>query len=296
MVEQAVWGLSVQNRYVASFYSQANRFLGGVYYVPPVASELSPWTLLEGKRKRLLKMLEAGQMPTGNHFLLSTGSSPALDAPDDSVDYIFTDPPFGDAIKYGDLNLLIEAWHQLHGQVADEVLWDELKHKGLDDFERLLGRAFKTFYRVLKPGRWMTVVFHNSQPAVWDAIQQALLDSGFVLAAVQTLDREQGTFNQVTAPGSVKQDLVLSAFKPAARGDAAVLGESSAEAVWEFVASYLQSLPTEEREARSRHALFSRMVAHHLKHGLRVPLSAPDFYEGLKARFREDRDAFYGRG
>lgn len=292
MVEQAVWGLSVQNRYGASFYSQANRCLGGVYYVPPVASELSPWTLLTGKRARLAKLLEARSIPEGRRFCLSTASCGELPLPDASVDYIFTDPPFGDAIKYGDLNLLIEAWHRLHSRLDDEVLWDETKHKSLTDFQRMLGRAFAEYYRVLKPGRWMTVVFHNSQPAVWDAIQQALVDSGFVLAAVQTLDRAQGTFNQVKAPGSVRQDLVLSAYRPGVPVAPGALAPGTEAEVWAFVESRLAQLET--GPWRSRHALFSQMVAHQLKAGKRVPLSAPEFYEGLRARFTERDGLFYG--
>ena len=69
-------------------------------------------------------------------------------------------------------------------------------------------------HRVLKPGRWITVEFHNTKNAVWNAIQQAMLRAGFVIADVRTLDKEQGTFKQVTAAGAVKQDLIISAYKP----------------------------------------------------------------------------------
>jgi hypothetical protein len=39
---------------------------------------------------------------------------------------------------------------------------------------------------VLKPGRWMTVEFHNSQNAVWNAIHEALLRAGFMIADGRT--------------------------------------------------------------------------------------------------------------
>ena len=56
-------------------------------------------------------------------------------------------------------------------------------------------RCFCEYYRVLKPGRWMTVVFSNSKASVWNrdpglALQQA----GFVVAKVTALDKEQGSF------------------------------------------------------------------------------------------------------
>ena len=76
----------------------------------------------------------------------------------------------------------------------------------LDD---LMGRD----RRVLKPGRWMTVVFHYSRNAVWNAIQEAILAAGFMVANVRTLDKRQGSYRQVTST-AVKQDLVISAYKP----------------------------------------------------------------------------------
>jgi hypothetical protein len=74
-------------------------------------------------------------------------------------------------------------------------------------------KCFEEYYRVLKPGRWMTVVFHNSRNAVWNAVQEAMLTAGFVVADVRTMDKQQGSYRQVTST-AVKQDLVISAYKP----------------------------------------------------------------------------------
>ena len=73
--------------------------------------------------------------------------------------------------------------------------------------------CFNEYSRVLKPGRWMTVVFSNSTNAVWRAIQEALGIAGFVVADVERLDKQQGSYRQVTST-AVKQDLVISAYKP----------------------------------------------------------------------------------
>ena len=74
-------------------------------------------------------------------------------------------------------------------------------------------RCFEEYFRVLKPGRWMTVVFSNSSNGVWRAIQEAMGVAGFVVADVRTLDKQQGSYRQVTS-SAVKQDLVISAYKP----------------------------------------------------------------------------------
>ncbi|MEA1992066.1 MAG: hypothetical protein U9N58_07720 [Thermodesulfobacteriota bacterium] len=60
----------------------------------------------------------------------------------------------------------------------------------------------------------MTVEFSNTKATVWNNIQTAITDSGFVVANVSSLDKKKGSFNAQTNPTSVKQDLVISAYKP----------------------------------------------------------------------------------
>ena len=301
MVEQCFWGVTIQNFYCAATYSKVNQFVRNAYYLPPASTETSPWYVLEGKYKRLQKMLAAQQLPQSRQVAISTASSLQSPIPDKSVDYIYTDPPFGDAIKYGDLNLLIEAWHNLFSRLENEVLWDELKNKTLSIYSDLMRRAFAEYYRVLKPGRWMTVVFHNSKNLVWTAIQEAIGHAGFVVADVRTLDREQGSFNQVTAAGAVKQDLVISAYKPnGGLEERFKLEAGTEEGVWDFVRTHLKQLPVfvskdgqaEVVAERQNFLLFDRMVAFHVQRGVMVPLSAAEFYVGLAQRFPE-RDGMY---
>lgn len=306
MVEQCSAGMTLMNGYEAIQFgrlggSQVGRFMKGVYYIRPVVSETAPWYNLVGKYKRLLKMISVQQLPRSGQVTISTASSLQSPIPDKSVDYIYTDPPFGDAIKYGDLNLLIEAWHNLFSRLENEVLWDELKNKTLVVYSDLMRRAFNEYYRVLKPGRWMTVVFHNSKNSVWTTIQQAIGDAGFVVADVRTLDREQGSFNQVTAAGAVKQDLVISAYKPnGGLEDRFKLEAGTEDGVWDFIRTHLKQLPvfvSKDGQAeiiaeRQNYLLFDRMIAFHVQRGVTIPLSATEFYAGLAQRFSE-RDGMY---
>jgi len=82
-------------------------------------------------------------------------------------------------------------------------------------------RAFSEMYRVLKPGRWLTVAFHNSDNRIWNAIQQALQEARFQVADVRLLDKRQMSFKQASAD-TVRHDLVISAIADHLRRGASV--------------------------------------------------------------------------
>src|SRR6185312_12918343 len=111
-----------------------------------------------------------------------------------SVDYIFTDPPFGSNIFYADCSLLWEVWLDDLTDESKEAVWNKSKGedvggKSLEGYGGLMEQSFAEMYRVLKPGRWATVVFSNSDDRVWHAIQVAAQKAGFAVAGAGTLDK-----------------------------------------------------------------------------------------------------------
>jgi len=303
-VEQGIRGMSLLNRYKPIQYgkiggSQVGLDLNGVYYVPSISTEVSPWYQFEGKLQRLQRAFAQFGPKPGN-AIISTGMAARLKLPDKSVDYVFTDPPFGENIFYADLNFLVEAWYGVTTNTKSEAVVDKFKDKGLLEYQALMRACFGEYYRVLKPGRWMTVVFHNSKNAVWNAIQEAIFSSGFVVADVRTLDKQQGSYRQVTS-SAVKQDLIISAYRPGLdledRFKVAIGSEDSA---WEFVQGHLTQVPlfvskdgrVQVVAERQAYILYDRMVAFHVQRGYAVPISSAEFHVGLRRRFLE-RDGMY---
>jgi DNA modification methylase len=277
--------------------------LSGTLYIGALPVESNVFIGIDNKVARLGKIW-AG-CPLRGEFALSTGSSSKLDdIPDNSIDYIFIDPPFGSNIIYSDLSIIWESWLRIKTNTGLEAVVHRRKKKNpstLNSYVHLMTGCFSEMQRTLKPGRWITVEFHNTKNAVWTAIQEALLRSGFVVADVRVLDKHLGTFKQVIAAGAVKQDLVISAYKPNGGLEERFRLEAGTEdGVWDFIRTHLKQLPVfvskdgraEVIAERQNYLLFDRMMAFHVQRGVTVPLSAAEFYAGLAQRFSE-RDGMY---
>lgn len=304
-LEQAVWGLSWMNRFVPRHFSHVNQFLSGVYYIPSQHAEYNPRVNLEGtqpargKRVSLRKTWEASPARLGQ-VAISTGSSTSLGLSDNSVDYVFVDPPFGANIPYSDLAIPIEAWHGVRTNPAEEAVMGKAASfaRTLTEYGDLVEQCFAEFHRVLKPGRWMTVEFSNSSNEVWLTIQHALARAGFVVADTRIFDKEHLSYRQVTATNAVKRDLVISAYKPADDlADRIGPAAGTPDTAWAFVREHLKHLPAaverdpsgELRVLRERlpDRLYDRMEAFHLTQNIAIPVTAAEFYEGLSKRFSE---------
>ncbi len=270
----------------------------GTLHVASLIAEANPLKSLDGK----LRDFEGVYRRLNQPHLVGCGSSSDLrHIPDACIDYIFIDPPFGDNLNYAQLNAVWEAWLGLQTNVRFEAIVDSVHRRTLHFYREMLRKCLTEFFRVLKPGRWMTVAFHNSKNAVWNAIQEAIQEAGFVIADVRTLDKKQGTPKQINSSNAVKQDLIISAYKPRHDFEQRFKLEAGTEqGAWDFVESHLRQLPVFVQRAtkaeviaeRLNYLLFDRMVAYHIQHGLTVPLSASQFYAGLRQRFTA-RDEMY---
>ncbi|WP_440948117.1 DNA methyltransferase [Methanosarcina sp. T3] len=274
----------------------------GTMYIPSFSQENNVFSGIQNKYSRYVSFISQKKKYETISWIVTSSSSSSINSLEDlSLDYLFIDPPFGSNLNYSELSYLWESWLKVWTNNKFEAIENKSQGKGSSEYRQLMTTCFKEAHRVLKPGRWMTVEFSNTKASVWNSIQTALMDSGFIVANVSALDKKQGSFNAVTNTTSVKQDLVISAYKPNGGFEKRFQEEApTEEGVWDFVRTHLDYLPVTKSQGallqmvpeRDPRLLFDQMVAYYVRKGYPIPISSQEFQLGLAQHFVE-RDGMY---
>lgn len=172
------------------------------FWIPNKHFELNVWNCFEERYRKVLRgktestslikyYKEAKTFNSlRNHYNIFIKEFNALDLgkliPENSVDYIFTDPPYWDAVPYLELDYMWNSWLKFKSSFEDEIIISDshVRNKTPDIYERMMRAAFMEIYKVLKPGKWMTVTFHNTNIKAWNAIISACVLTGFDLEKI----------------------------------------------------------------------------------------------------------------
>jgi len=262
--------------------------LTGTLYYPSLSIETSILAQITSRIGLISRAIQSSTNRNYNKFVISTESVTNSTLPKNSIDYIFTDPPFGDNLMYSELNFIPEAWLKVFTNNKSEAIVNNSQNKKLSAYQESMQNAFIQYYRVLKPNRWITVVFHNSKSSVWNAIQEAMSKAGFVIANVSVLDKKQGSFKQVTSAGAVKNDLVISAYKPIQNFERKFLEFAGSGLEKEFIRMHLSHLPAELTIERTEQMLYSKMLAYYVQRSYTIKYDSHQFYKMLRDHFTQE--------
>jgi len=209
---------------------------GATYWLPETHVELNAWSAWRNRARAVLSGKRSSQKEIGDKSrpaasmddlrhcataLVLTGDSRKLPVPASSIDVIITDPPYGNNVLYSELANFYWVWESgILGKCgliddAGEVIMSKEHNKDLGAYRDLLLGVFRECHRVLKPGRWMVMTFHNREFKVWSAIHLAAHDAGFVLAETdgmlyQPPIRQYVNTIQTRRSGSMLGDFILS--------------------------------------------------------------------------------------
>ncbi len=198
-----------------------NNMMKGTLYTPPIWREYNVLNWLAGKIRNLIagyKIIgEANIDP--RHVMISTQSVCDLsNIQSNSIDYIFTDPPYSYKIQFGELNFMWEAWLGLATDWKnEEIIVNAVRGKDDAEWAEMMRLGIAEMYRVLRPGRTMSLCYHDSSEGSWSLLQDLVAESGFVPAqSGETLyiDTDRKSWKQLVADKVTKRDLVINFRKP----------------------------------------------------------------------------------
>ena len=270
--------------------------MSGNLYMPIVRMEKNIYATLERKIKKYQEV-DLYKNRYGGTSFVTTQSSTALDnIKDESVDYIYTDPPFGANIIYSEMNLLLEGWLKVKTNNGEEAIVDETANKTEFVYSTLMTECFSQCYRKLKKDHWMSVEFHNTKASIWNILQNSIMKAGFVIAQISKLDKGGTTILADIRPGVAVQDLIISCYKPSIGFEEEGFAKTSTkEYVWDFIEHHLEKLALTSIEDGRAHAvsernpriLYDRMLSYYILHGFEVPMSLHEFMRELSHRYVE---------
>lgn len=192
--------------------------MAGTYYLPQISKEVRVVSSYESK----LGVAIQGWREIGHFqpaFSVSTESATSLiKIGTNSIDYIFTDPPYADKVQYGELNFIWEAWLGFDTHWHDEeIIVNEVRGKTEEDWANMMRQAMTECYRVLKPGRCISLCYHDTSEGTWALVQDIMAEAGFIVEksdAALYIDTGQKSYNQLVADKVNKRDLVINFRKP----------------------------------------------------------------------------------
>lgn len=199
------------------------------YWVPKEHFEINVWNCFENKFKKILKskkeqehanyeIFEANNFEelvnTEKNLLLINDSAVNFlkTIPNNSIDYIITDPPHGNRIPYLEQSMIWNEWLKKDVNYDDEIVISESKdrNKDIENYYFLLNQVFKNIERILKPNRYFSLMFNSLDDETWINLIKIINELNFDLYKIETLSYSANSVVQDTRNAGLKTDFIFT--------------------------------------------------------------------------------------
>jgi len=278
--------------------------MAGTYYLPQISKEVKVPLSFQSKLEVAIQGWQEIGISETNIFFSNESATSLNNVINNSIDYIFTDPPYAAKVQYGELNFIWEAWLDFDTNWHDEeIIINEVRGKTEEYWSDMMRQAMTECYRVLKPGRCISLCYHDTSEGTWSLVQDIMAEAGFIVEKSDTalyIDTGQKSYNQLVADKVNKRDLVINFRKPKPGEDAvkiAITGDEDkstfSEKLRAIIREYLEARPGSTKdhiydEVVSRMVRTGDMEAHNFDELLRQV--ADEVKEPVKKDLFKDKD------
>ena len=213
--------------------------------------------------KEVIRQKQNSRKSKANNYKLINKSSIFLDdISDNTIDYIITDPPYGDVIQYSELSYIWNCWFGQDFFTEDEVIINPAQDKDQSDFQGQISIFLENTYRVLKPNAFFTLCFQNKDVDIWLKIILKIKSIGFTLEDIRIYDTLGSPYNKHWAKFSPKADLYVTFRKKEKR--TASKGEITPDAIIDTVIDHIGK---EDFDLNKGYDLFVASVINYIFNG-----------------------------
>ncbi|MCB0753059.1 MAG: site-specific DNA-methyltransferase, partial [Ignavibacteriae bacterium] len=176
--------------------------------------------IIKGKQDFLNQFEPVGEfnfypIEYSNSYQTLQNDAKSLNIKSDSIDYVFTDPPYGDAVPYFEQSVIWNSWLKFIPDYENEIVISDSKEreKDINNFEKEINQAFSEIRRVLKPNKYFSLTYHSLSGSEWKAITNACIKNGFELKDYEWLVQKSFTPRQINRLKTVKGDVLVTLQK-----------------------------------------------------------------------------------
>jgi len=284
------------------------------YWTPKEHFEINVWNCFENRYRKILK---AKKIQSNMNYVVKEGNKiedllfsdknlllfkkPAQDVlktfPENSIDYVITDPPHGDRQPYLELSLMWNSWLGEHPEYEKEIVISDSKerNKNKENYFQLLKEVFYEIERVLKPNHYFSLMFNSLDDETWINLFSILNNLNFELISIETFEYSAGSVVQDTRAGGLKTDFILTFRKSLIDGKNKkridlISIKQERDTIIDLIEKYIQS---SANRGKYTYQIINYLTIHFVKQNKLFKLS--ELFKLLQREFKRDGNLWIGR-
>ncbi|MBO1362813.1 DNA adenine methylase [Prevotella sp. A2931] len=150
--------------------------------------------------------------PVTSDLRITNYDAKRIQLANNSVDYVFTDPPYGDSVPYFEQSIIWNSWLKLSPDYSQEIVISDSnqREKKYSSFEKDINSAISEIRRILKDNKYFSLTFHSLSGLEWKAVSNACIFNNFNVVDYEWLEQKTYPPRQLNRIKSIKGDVLVT--------------------------------------------------------------------------------------